>query len=85
MKAVVLILVPWRRPPRYKRLLHADPCSYCGLQPSGTADHVQPRAAGGSTDERNLVGACPGCNQAKADRALLAFLLTTATGERMAR
>src|SRR5205823_3732561 len=52
---------------------------YCG---SGfapevmTLDHVAPRRGQSAYDRRdNLVLACPGCNTAKADTPLLAFLL----------
>lgn len=34
---------------------------------AATVDHLIPRCRGGSNDLRNLVLACAGCNQAKAD------------------
>lgn len=47
-------------------------CHYCGveLHPfyTFTIDHVIPRSRGGTNALENLVGACVGCNQAKADR-----------------
>lgn len=60
------------------RLLRADACAYCG-GPGGTVDHVEPRSraargVGSAHSWLNVVGACAGCNGAKRDRALLAFL-----------
>ena len=63
------------------RLLRADACSYCG-GPGGTVDHIEPRSrpargVGGAHSWLNVVGACTGCNGAKRDRSLLAFLRVT--------
>ena len=57
-----------------------DPCAYCATPgPSGTVDHVEPRSRstrglGGAHAWLNTVGACVGCNGAKRDSGLLAFL-----------
>jgi hypothetical protein len=44
-------------------------CTYCGTEgdPSNplTADHLVPKALGGTDDRENLVTACPRCNSAK--------------------
>jgi len=60
------------------RLLRADACAYCG-GPGGTVDHVEPRSraargVGSAHSWLNVIGACAGCNGAKRDRSLLAFL-----------
>lgn len=52
-------------------------CSYCG-SPAQSRDHVVPRAKGGLNDIRNYVPACRSCNQSKADKPLLIFLLQRA-------
>jgi hypothetical protein len=48
-------------------------CSYCGRTPPEVlleADHIVPRAAGGSDDITNLTTACATCNSGKAARLL---------------
>lgn len=48
-------------------------CSYCGRTPPEVlleADHIIPRAAGGSDDIANLTTACATCNRGKAARLL---------------
>lgn len=48
-------------------------CQYCGKHPPDVlleADHVIPRAAGGSDAIENLTTACADCNRGKADRLL---------------
>lgn len=47
--------------------VRSQPCHYCG-KAATTADHVVPRAKGGTDAQWNLVSACEGCNQSKADR-----------------
>lgn len=42
-------------------------CHYCG-RPATTADHVIPKARGGTDDPDNLVAACVSCNSAKGVR-----------------
>ena len=42
-------------------------CSYCGRSAT-TVDHILPRSRGGKSTWLNLVAACYGCNQFKADR-----------------
>lgn len=54
---------PWRRT-RDKVLKQEPTCRQCG-KPSEEADHVQPRARGGSDDRANLQGLCFACNRAK--------------------
>ena len=59
-------------------LVRRDPCAYCPGR-GGTVDHVEPRsrsARGLGTPHGwlNTVGACSGCNGAKRDSDLLAFL-----------
>jgi 5-methylcytosine-specific restriction endonuclease McrA len=46
-------------------------CQYCGTKGSAstlTCDHVVPRAQGGKTCWENIVTACKGCNETKANR-----------------
>ena len=48
-------------------------CQYCGASAPDVlleADHIKPRAAGGSDDLVNLITACEGCNRGKAAREL---------------
>jgi len=46
-------------------------CQYCGRTTSSlTADHVLPRALGGTDSWENLVCACTDCNSRKGDRPL---------------
>lgn len=58
---------------------HGPVCAYCGLTfapRSLTLDHVTPRRGQSAYDRRdNLVLACKRCNQIKADKPFLAFLL----------
>lgn len=42
-------------------------CQYCG-KPGSTIDHVHPQSRGGENTWWNLVAACFGCNNSKADR-----------------
>ena len=48
-------------------------CQYCGKHPPDVlleADHIVPRAAGGSDDIANLTTACADCNRGKGARLL---------------
>lgn len=58
---------------------HGPICAYCERRIDAeaiTLDHVTPRRGQTAYDRRdNLVLACPGCNGAKKDTPLLAFLL----------
>lgn len=62
-----------------ERLLDKTPwCYYCstGLtSETATIDHVIPKSKGGTDDSQNLVLACPECNERKAERDFLLFLL----------
>lgn len=66
--------VPWRGPmdgdiARRIAVLHRDgfTCGYCGA-PGSTIDHVVPASRRGRNTWDNLITACAGCNQLKADR-----------------
>lgn len=76
-----MILVPWRDTrAAYRRMLHRDPCSYCGGR-AGTFDHIVPRALRGVGGVENLTAACEPCNARKGPMPLLLWLLTsTLTG-----
>lgn len=50
-------------------LLTGVDCWYCG-RPAQTLDHIQPRAAGGSDEPRNLIPACQSCNGSKGAKSL---------------
>lgn len=67
---------PERRP-TYDLIILGDPCTYCGRMAwPMTIDHIEPQAAGGSKRSwTNRTGACYDCNQTKADKKLLFFLL----------
>jgi hypothetical protein len=58
---------------------HGSVCAYCGTTTSPdfiTLDHVRPRRGQTAYDRPdNLVLACSGCNAAKADTPLVAFLM----------
>lgn len=45
-------------------------CAYCGNEAT-TADHILPKAKGGTDDPANLIAACLRCNGTKQDRVLL--------------
>lgn len=51
-----------------------QPCAYCWA-PASELDHVVPFSAGGRHDIDNVVPACRACNNRKANRSLLTFLL----------
>ena len=48
-------------------------CAYCGTARAHTVDHVRPQARGGAEWSDNLVPACAGCNNAKANMTLEEF------------
>lgn len=56
-------------------ILKQDPCAYCGGK-NETVDHITPRSKGGRNTWDNVAPACYRCNQRKADRSLLVFLIT---------
>jgi len=72
----------------WMRLLRADSCAYCNSPaPSGTLDHIEPRARpgrapGGVHCWTNYTGACERCNAAKAATPLLVFLAARAASWR---
>lgn len=52
-------------------------CAYCGKSNEGlTADHLVPRSKGGENSVDNIVPACKGCNEAKADKEWREFLMS---------
>lgn len=64
----------WRR--RYRQILRADPCAYCG-GPGGQVDHIVPKARSNRGQEQswhNLTATCDECNNRKADAPLLLWL-----------
>lgn len=82
-KAQKLMQNKFKKPTEFslKRLLRYDLCAYCGIHPSDTPDgrmtidHVVPRASGGENNLSNMAGSCYNCNQAKASKDLLGFML----------
>ena len=59
---------------RWKKVLHEDPCSYCG-DAGGEMDHILPRVRRGATSWQNVTGACRRCNVAKGSQKLMQFLV----------
>lgn len=76
--------------PRWIDVLRSDPCSYCGRRRDDmTVDHVHPFSRGPYAGRRygrrrgliaNGVGACRACNERKADRNLLQFIMNNPIG-----
>lgn len=61
---------------RWKAVLRADPCAYCG-GPSETIDHIEARGAGGRyAPTKNGAGACRRCNGRKKHESMLLFMLS---------
>lgn len=59
----------------YVRILHGDPCSYCGTRlEKPHIDHVVPISAGGDNQWDNLTASCVSCNSSKHAAPLLGFL-----------
>ena len=50
-------------------------CAYCGIEltKGWTADHIKPKAAGGSNDLENMNPACKDCNNYKSHSSLETF------------
>lgn len=60
-------------------VLDSGACSYCGIElefAKATVDHVIPLARGGANTFGNVAGACLCCNQNKADKPALLFMLS---------
>lgn len=70
-----------RKPFRHSwwlRQLRKGLCPYCGVRLSketATVDHIDPVSRGGGNHAENVTVACRSCNELKADRSLLEFLL----------
>jgi 5-methylcytosine-specific restriction endonuclease McrA len=63
---------PWQR--QVRAVIARDRvCWSCG-HPAETADHVIPRARGGSNETSNLRGACHGCNRRRGAKPVSEFL-----------
>lgn len=52
---------------------HGWQCHYCGIDGPLTADHVTPRAFGGTDDADNLVPACRTCNTSRGKKPYQEF------------
>jgi len=50
-------------------------CGYCG-KPGQNIDHIVPRSRGGKNEWTNVVWACMGCNDRKADKLLSEVRMT---------
>lgn len=55
------------------QLTETPMCVYCGATDQLSADHLIPRAIGGTHAQHNLVRACRSCNSSKGKRDLLAW------------
>lgn len=66
------VAVPYKELPFSKHnILVRDnyTCQYCGKKTRNlTLDHIYPKSRGGEYSWKNIVAACPTCNQIKADR-----------------
>lgn len=66
------VAVPYKELPFSKHnILVRDnyTCQYCGKKTHTlTLDHIYPKSRGGEYSWKNIVAACPKCNQLKADR-----------------
>lgn len=60
---------------RWRRILHRDPCAYCGRPSGGTLDHIVARRDGGRLLWQNLTGSCRACNVWKGHEPLVPFLI----------
>lgn len=69
---------------KYVKILHRDPCSYCGA-PCEHIDHIVPLSAGGLSTSDNLTAACASCNSGKKNRSLLHYLLDERTDAELAQ
>jgi 5-methylcytosine-specific restriction endonuclease McrA len=58
----------------YIEIISQDPCAYCN-GPMEHADHIDPVALGGTSNWTNFTSACSPCNQSKAAKPLLLFLV----------
>lgn len=58
----------------YSTMILLDPCAFCGA-PSEHVDHIDPLAAGGTSDWDNLAALCASCNTSKGSKSLLDYLL----------
>lgn len=54
---------------RWRRVLLADPCAYCGER-ADAVDHIAPRIRGGRNDWRNYAPSCGPCNSMKGKGSL---------------
>jgi hypothetical protein len=57
----------------YRKVLRADPCSYCGGE-AQALDHIDPAHHGGADDWENRTSACRRCNSYKGTLSLLQAL-----------
>ena len=53
---------------------HGWHCHYCGSPHALTADHIVPRAHGGTDEASNLVPACAPCNTSRGKRDYHEFM-----------
>src|SRR5688572_19772277 len=69
-------LPPFHTPQeRYRNVLRRDPCSYCGVQPAGTVDHIKGIAKHrGPHSWENLTACCARCNRKKGSMKMLDFV-----------
>jgi 5-methylcytosine-specific restriction endonuclease McrA len=52
-------------------VLHGSPiCHWCKVNPATTADHLIPKAHGGTDEVWNLVPACGPCNYSRKDKSV---------------
>jgi hypothetical protein len=66
----------WIRPEKRAAIYLRDgfACAYCGSDQRLSLDHLTPRELGGTHDASNLVTACVGCNSARQDLPMRAWL-----------
>ena len=59
---------------RYRKVLRADPCAYCGERPANGIDHIDCLVTD-RKDIENMTGCCKRCNELKSTVPLLPALI----------
>ena len=78
--------------PYYRKILHGDPCVYCGRKvrrlgypdrlAASTIDHIRPSSRNGKSNWWNYAACCARCNQRKGNMDVLEFIHSGLFGKR---